>query len=196
MARATEQVSDGRSRLVDAALACLAEHGHQGTTVRKIAERAGVTAGLVRHHFDGKDALLVEAYRTINQQALDRMTDLSLDRSDPIEVALDKAVRAFFPDKLNDPGQMRIMVAFWGLVLTKPEIAAVQQRMVSDFQSFFANLIEPSLDDPSEARDIAIGIIALADGLWLECCMNPDRLSPEQAIESVVKFGAARIVSQ
>ncbi len=193
MTGATEQLSDGRARLVDAALACLAEHGHQGTTVRKIAERAGVTAGLVRHHFDGKDALLVEAYRQINQQALDRMANLNLDQEATIDETLELAVRAFFPDRLNDPGQMRIMVALWGLVLTKAEIATVQQKMVTDFQSCFAKLIRPSLKSDSEAHDIAIGIIALADGLWLECCMNPDRLTPEQAIESVVQFGLARI---
>ena len=193
MTTSTEQISDGRARLVDAALACLAEHGHQGTTVRKIAERAGVTAGLVRHHFDGKDALLVEAYKQINLQALNRLRCLDIDPSDPIEISLEKAVRVFFPDNLNDPGQMRIMVAFWGLVLTKPQIAEVQQQMVSDFQDYFAGLIEPALKHPSEAREIAIGIIALADGLWLECCMNPERLSPEQAIDTTVRFGLARI---
>lgn len=193
MAIVAQQVSDGRSRLVDAALACLAEHGHQGTTVRKIAERAGVTPGLVRHHFDGKDALLVEAYRHINQQALNRMTALDLSVCPSTESALDKAVRAFFPENLNDPGQMRIMVAFWGLVLTKPEIAAIQREMVSDFQAYFADLINLSVTSATEAQDIAIGIIALADGLWLECCMNPERLTPEQAIKSVVSFGVARI---
>ncbi|MEQ9487663.1 MAG: TetR/AcrR family transcriptional regulator [Alphaproteobacteria bacterium] len=191
----TEEGSDGRARLVDAALACLAEHGHQGATVRRIAERAGVTAGLVRHHFDGKDALLVEAYRQINRQALDRMTGLSLDRTESPERTLDRAVRAFFPDNLNDPGQMRIMVAFWGLVLTKPEIAAVQREMVTAFQIFFTDLIQTITGPRGDAADIAIGLIALADGLWLECCMNPQRVSPEQAIDSVVEFALARIGS-
>lgn len=189
----TDEGLDGRSRLVDAALACLAEHGHQGATVRRIAERAGVTAGLVRHHFDGKDALLVEAYRQINRQALDRMQALRFDRDDPFEETLDRAVRAFFPDNLDDPGQMRIMVAFWGLVLTKPEIAAVQREMVTAFQTFFSDLIETMTGPRADAADIAMGIIALADGLWLECCMNPQRVSPEQAIGSVVSFGLARI---
>ncbi len=191
----TEEGSDGRARLVDAALACLAEHGHQGATVRRIAERAGVTAGLVRHHFDGKDALLVEAYRQINRQALGRMQSLRFDPADPFETSLDRAVRAFFPDNLNDPGQMRIMVAFWGLVLTKPEIAAVQQEMVTAFQTFFTDLIESMTGPRADAAEIAIGLIALADGLWLECCMNPQRVSPEQAIDSVVTFGLARIQS-
>ncbi len=47
----------GRARIRDAALAHFAEHGVAGATLRGIAESAGVSAGLVRHHFGSKDGL-------------------------------------------------------------------------------------------------------------------------------------------
>jgi AcrR family transcriptional regulator len=46
-----------RARIRDAALACFAEAGVKATTVRQIAERAGVSAALVIHHFRSKDRL-------------------------------------------------------------------------------------------------------------------------------------------
>ncbi len=46
-----------RARIRDAALACFAEAGVGATTVRRIAERAGVSAGLVIHHFGSKAGL-------------------------------------------------------------------------------------------------------------------------------------------
>ena len=49
----------GRQRLVDATLCSLAERGYHRSTVRTTTSFAGVTAGLVKHHFHGKDALLL-----------------------------------------------------------------------------------------------------------------------------------------
>jgi TetR/AcrR family transcriptional regulator, regulator of cefoperazone and chloramphenicol sensitivity len=46
-----------RARIRDAALRLFAEHGGDGTTIRDIAADAGVSGGLVRHHFGSKDDL-------------------------------------------------------------------------------------------------------------------------------------------
>jgi TetR/AcrR family transcriptional regulator, regulator of cefoperazone and chloramphenicol sensitivity len=46
-----------RARIRDAAIRLFAERGVDGTTVRDIAQAAGVSSGLLRHHFGSKDAL-------------------------------------------------------------------------------------------------------------------------------------------
>jgi TetR/AcrR family transcriptional regulator, regulator of cefoperazone and chloramphenicol sensitivity len=46
-----------RARIRDAALRLFAEHGIDGATIRDIAKAAGVSPGLVRHHFGSKEAL-------------------------------------------------------------------------------------------------------------------------------------------
>lgn len=47
----------GRARIRDAALRQFGERGFEGATIRGIAEAAGVSSGLVRHHFGSKEAL-------------------------------------------------------------------------------------------------------------------------------------------
>jgi TetR/AcrR family transcriptional regulator, regulator of cefoperazone and chloramphenicol sensitivity len=47
----------GRARIRDAALRLFAERGIEGTTVRDIARAAGVSSGLIRHHFGSKEGL-------------------------------------------------------------------------------------------------------------------------------------------
>lgn len=47
----------GRARIRDAALHSFADRGVEGTTIRDIAREAGVSGGLVRHHFGSKDDL-------------------------------------------------------------------------------------------------------------------------------------------
>ncbi|GAA2208845.1 TetR/AcrR family transcriptional regulator [Nonomuraea monospora] len=46
-----------RARIRDAALRHFGEHGFERATIRGIAETAGVSLGLVRHHFGSKQAL-------------------------------------------------------------------------------------------------------------------------------------------
>ncbi len=68
---------EGRRRrdLIEATLDCVAENGIEGATVRAIALRAGVSAGLIRHYFPGKAELLQAAYAAV----VKRMTDQAKD---------------------------------------------------------------------------------------------------------------------
>src|SRR5690348_18308793 len=50
-----------RQRLLEAAVACLAEHGWAGSTVAVVAERAGVSRGAAQHHFPTRDDLFTAA---------------------------------------------------------------------------------------------------------------------------------------
>jgi AcrR family transcriptional regulator len=67
-----------RARIRDAALAQFAAHGVKGTTIRGVAEAAGVSPGLVQHHFGSKAALreacdeyAIDALRTNKLKALE-----------------------------------------------------------------------------------------------------------------------------
>ncbi len=47
-----------RSRVLDAAVTCIEEHGFQGSNLARIAEYAGVTTGAIQHLFEDKASLL------------------------------------------------------------------------------------------------------------------------------------------
>jgi AcrR family transcriptional regulator len=46
-----------RARIRDAAIELFADRGIEGATIRDIAQRAGVSSGLLRHHFGSKEGL-------------------------------------------------------------------------------------------------------------------------------------------
>ena len=46
-----------KARIRDAAITCFAENGVSGTTARKVADAAGVSPGLVIHHFGSMEGL-------------------------------------------------------------------------------------------------------------------------------------------
>jgi TetR/AcrR family transcriptional regulator, regulator of biofilm formation and stress response len=52
-----------KTRIVDAAVEVIAEHGVAGTTHRRIAAAADVPLGSLTYHFDGLEDLLAHAFR-------------------------------------------------------------------------------------------------------------------------------------
>ena len=172
----------GRLRLIAATLSCMADLGLMGSTVREISERAGVTPGLVIHHFGSKEGLMVETYRHLNQLTLDRIAKSLDERQDDFEAALSGAIHALFPDDLSGVHQMRVLVAFWGLVLIDPKFAEVHSSTHKEMRALFVRLAEQHFPSSDNSTDIADAIIALTNGLWLECCMNPGCMRPSKAI--------------
>lgn len=60
-----------KDRLLDAAIEIAGREGLPAVTYRAVAARAGVTHGLVRHHFGTREQLLAEAFRRAAAQDSD-----------------------------------------------------------------------------------------------------------------------------
>lgn len=87
-----ERRATTRGALLDAALACLVEHGYEGTTTGRVCERAGVTRGAHQHHFGTRPALVAAALEELAMRRLEEIRGevASLPASDArIELALD-----------------------------------------------------------------------------------------------------------
>ena|SRR5690349_4137537 len=67
-----------RARIRDAAIKLFTERGIEGASIRDIATAAGVSSGLIRHHFGSKEALR----EACDNYARDRMFQLSRELID------------------------------------------------------------------------------------------------------------------
>lgn len=56
--------TDRRAQIADAAAALFAEYGYEATTVRQIADKVGMLAGSLYHHFATKEEMLHEVMRS------------------------------------------------------------------------------------------------------------------------------------
>jgi AcrR family transcriptional regulator len=94
-----QRTSDSRTRILDAAVACLVESGYAGTTTLTIQARAGVSRGRLLHHFPSKETLLVAAaqYLATTRFAADGLTatDLPDAETDP-GGRLDRAIEVMW----------------------------------------------------------------------------------------------------
>src|SRR2546430_16547051 len=55
-----------RQALIDATIECLKRYGHDGLSIRTISAQAGVSVGLINHHFPNKNQLAAAASRHFN----------------------------------------------------------------------------------------------------------------------------------
>ncbi|MHC1562120.1 TetR/AcrR family transcriptional regulator, partial [Actinomycetospora sp. C-140] len=94
-----QRTSDSRTRILDAAVACLVEAGYAGTTTLTIQNRAGVSRGRLLHHFPSKENLLVAAAQHLatSRFAADGLARVDLPAADVDAGArLDRAVEVMW----------------------------------------------------------------------------------------------------
>lgn len=66
----TSSAEDTRERLMTAAARLFAEHGFEGTSVKELADSAGVNVSLVSYHFGGKENLFRACLEHFGKQRL------------------------------------------------------------------------------------------------------------------------------
>lgn len=115
-----ERSTATRERLLDATVECLIEFGYTGTTVARIAERAGVTRGAQVHHYPTKADLVLAALRHLAEKQVEQaVTELPrLQRAnDVVSATLDMLWRIH-----NGPLFVAV-VELWVAARTDPELA-------------------------------------------------------------------------
>lgn len=171
-----ESQESRREALITAALELMAEGGAQAATVRAIAERAGITAGLIRHYFHSKDDLTRAAYAAL----MDRMAEQSLRATQSAADDPAAQLAAFVAASLRAPvmtgDRVRLWAGFLHLVQRDPMMRDVHEATYLGYRNRLQALIQalPGKSDPEQARALSIACNAVIDGLWLEGGTLPD----------------------
>ncbi|MBC9032728.1 TetR family transcriptional regulator C-terminal domain-containing protein [Sphingomonas sp. JC676] len=170
-----------RASLIAATAKVLAELGAAGVSVRTISTEAGVSPGLLRHYFDGIDALIAETYRWTGERVRAALA-ASVEAAGPDpRPRLMAYVTASFGDPIADPRLLATWIAFWSLAKTNPAMDALHGEIYADYRAGIAALLGECGVDAGAVRLAAIGLTALVDGLWLELCLAPGVFTPEEA---------------
>ena len=85
-----------RQELLDKAADVFAEQGYNATTVRTIADHAGMLAGSLYYHFDSKESMLEEILRTFLDElwdGYDAVLEAELDPRETLEALVTESFR-------------------------------------------------------------------------------------------------------
>jgi AcrR family transcriptional regulator len=182
--RATPAVR--REALVDATLRCLKQFGHEGVSVRRISAAAGVSIGLINHHFPSKAGLIAETYETLALSLQDSIRRQADNKDKSPRARLSDFFRASFSPEILDPQLFNVWLVFWSMVAHSPEIRAVHDRTYGKYrsilESLLGQLVASGAAPPLKLRPAAIALSALLDGLWVEMSLSPTVFKAREAI--------------
>ncbi|MFN4193774.1 MAG: TetR/AcrR family transcriptional regulator [Tabrizicola sp.] len=179
-----ESEENRRSALIAATQELVAEGGPEAATVRAIAERAGVTPGLIRHYFKSKDELNRAAYRNL----MDGMTAKGADAIEGVGAEPAERLAAFIAASLRPPvldaGAVVLWAGYMHKVRSDPDLMTVHETAYLAYRDTLQKLIEalPRETTPGQTRREAIACNALIDGLWVEGSLLPATFAPGEVI--------------
>jgi TetR/AcrR family transcriptional repressor of bet genes len=169
--------------LIDAAARCIAEGGIAAFTVDNIRTKANVSRGLLNHYFPSKDDLLIEIYR--GSLYADTMQLIgSLDNEPSSEAKLCALIEANFAPHFFSRSDLLLWLALWGEIAVNPRLKAIHRRHYAAYHGVLAQAIKrlaASRRRQVDAPSLALSILALVDGLWIEWCLDPKILSRDDA---------------
>jgi AcrR family transcriptional regulator len=177
-----ESADTRREALIAACARCLAKYGAQGTSVRAICLEAGVSPGLLRHYFEGIDALIAETYRATGLRVADALhAAVNAVAAEDARGRVLAFVIASFREPIADPELLATWLAFWSLARTDPAIGKIHDDIYADNRRDIERLITACPGAPADPRLMAVALTALVDGLWLELSLGNAPFSADEA---------------
>ena len=181
-----EQAAVRREALIESTLRCLKRHGHDGVSVRRISAEAGVSIGLINHHFPNKTALVADAYETLARSLRESVQREADNAKATPRHRLSGFFGGSFSPPLVDPEMFHVWVVFWGMAAHEPEIQAVHEGSYREYGRVVESLLEGLMSSGAapafRLREAAIGLSALLDGLWVELSLSHSAFRPAEAI--------------
>ncbi len=167
-----------REALIAAAIELVSEGGHAAATVRAIAERAGVTPGLIRHYFASKEDLTRAAcLAMMDRMMTGKAPDAAAAHGDPVARLAVWVVTRLRP-AMMDPKMLLAWAGFLPLIRTDQAMRAAHGSTYRGFRDALQGLIGdvPGRVGKPDNAALAIACNAVVDGLWLEGSLQPDAL--------------------
>lgn len=159
-----------RQQLIDAAIASIHEHGFSSATVARIARKAGVSTGIVHHYFTDKTDLLAATMRAM----LDVLRREAVERMRSAKTPTDR-IYAIIHASYGDAQFAEEVFSAWLALYGNARESEKLQRILRIYhRRLHSNLVHSlvPLVGRERAPEVALGIGALIDGLWLRYALT------------------------
>ncbi|MDX6284687.1 MAG: hypothetical protein QOG53_172 [Frankiales bacterium] len=201
-ARGRPPQTDRRAQILSSARDVLADRGYAQSSLKQIADHAGIAQGLLTYYYPTKDALLVDVVSDIDEDVCNRWTSAAAEVADPLEriaAGFDAAVE----DCLAQPELLRLML---DLLVVGATNDAVRQRarelldklintIADEVDRVSATLPAQPVFDRSEF-DLPAAIAGAFDGIFLHSAVREaDPMPAFHALKTMLLSFAANAVN-
>jgi AcrR family transcriptional regulator len=185
-----------RERILNAALAQVAEGGYASASVQAVATQAGVAVGTVYRHFPSKSELFAEVFTSASQRELDVVTEVSRRDGRPATERIAAAVEAFCRRALAGPVFAYALIA----EPVDPAVESERLRLRRGYRDAFASVLAEGVEEGElrahDSATVAAAIVgALGEALVgpLSAANGGGRRRNEALVASLVQFCLAAL---
>jgi TetR/AcrR family transcriptional regulator, transcriptional repressor of bet genes len=189
-----------RAEIVSALQATIAECGYAKATIQLIAQKAGLSPGLLHYHFKTKGEILLELVKTLAGLSQQRYAVLAATAQTPEERLI-----AYINARLaTGEGANPTAVAAWVMIgaeaVRQPEVRAIYQQAIgAEFALLQALLTDylQTVGKPAGAVDrLAAGLLALMEGAFQLASAAPGMLPNGYAAAMAIAFVSGQLAAE
>ena len=178
-ARSPRRYDPGRkSRIVDAAIEVIADHGVAATTSRRIAAAADVPLGSLTYHFDSLDDLLTQAFQRFAERISPRY-EARFDDVRDLTGFVDAVTSLINGDADQDPKEWTVSYELYLAALRNPALRTVTEAWMRRSRAVLERFV-----DPVTAR----GVDALIEGLVMHLTLATTTFNRAETRTIVARF--------
>jgi AcrR family transcriptional regulator len=179
-------VDERRIEILEATCDVVIERGFAGTRVKDVADRLGVSTGLIHYHFESKDQLFAEAFRHAASADVEKLRAAVAAAASPME-KLDQALVYSTPTEAEPT--MMLWIDSWGESLRSPGLRAISQELDDQVTDVVEDVIRDGVVNGdwecADPEASAWRLTALLDGLGVQVIVHDDLMSRETMIDWV-----------
>jgi AcrR family transcriptional regulator len=196
-----KQSKDRHREILEAAARVITDRGLAETRISDIAERCGVSPGLILYYFESKDRLLVEALTWANDNFY-LTQSRELRRMTSAREQLDHLITMSVPGLLSDSDRLdewALWVEIWVRALRDPAMAKEREVLERRWRQSIADIVRHGRstgefpENGVDADELGLRIGAFIDGLAIEVLMNDTNVPPERMLEACREVAATLI---
>lgn len=156
-----------REELLAIAARLFAEKGFKNTTVRDIADAAGILSGSLYHHFDSKETMVQELLDTFHEQLWERYDEIDASDLSP-RAKLEAVVRASFDAIDSNHSEVAIFQNDAAYLTTFPRFAHLEERNAR-FRELWTGLLAAGVESGELRADLDVELVYrfLRDTVWV-----------------------------
>ncbi len=185
--------------LIQATLACVARHGLENTTVRKIAEAAGVTNGLIRFYFNTKDEMIRAAYGHFLDNILRATLPDGADDKSPKCRRLGKCIEAILSPPVTSADTVTLWASLLPMAQKDAKMSEIRRAFYRETLATFAILVRDAYEEQGREVEEAqlhrrvVALNSFIDGLWINGGAVDSNIDQDDLIQ-VGLHGAAALL--
>lgn len=180
-----------RQEVLAATWRVIARVGLDATTIRRIADEAGHSVGVLTHYFADKEDILSSAHLLAFARARARIDEATEGQSslEALRLALLEAL------PLDDERllEAHVDVSFLGHTVGNAKLRQLRSRSNAHSRAMWGKFVTRAQDAGAMRRDEDAGFLvdeiqALIESVSIQAIIDPDRMTPDHQVALVARF--------